>query len=194
MSSSSRSELPHHPPWRRRRQLHTALPWWQSWPPSDACALPRAVVVAAGARARLIHLVAGGLRGGPYDSTPSPSSLAEIRSPRQDLPPPPWRDPSPAAAACGRDPPQAASRCRPGGTRRWAPPPPGEILRRSRQGAARSGGIHLPALAPPPSTAPLFLPSPPLTLWCVSPWWADREDDGRGFSVLHEMLLLISFW
>ena len=39
------------------------------------------------------------------------------------------------------------------------PPPPGEILRRSRRGAARSGGIHLPALAPPPSTAPFAGPS-----------------------------------
>jgi len=118
--AAAHRRVPHHPPWRRRLQLRTALPWWQSRPPSDARALPRAVVVAAGARARLIHLVAGGLRGGPYDSTPSLSSLAEIRSPRQDLPPPPWRDPSPGATASGRDPPQAATRCLP-----WRDPLPG---------------------------------------------------------------------
>ena len=111
-------KVPHHPPWRRRRHLRTALPWWQSRPPSDARALPRAAVVAAGARARLIHLVAGGLLGCRSAST-RPDGIRQR----------PWRG---AAHSCGirhgsrRGARSGGIHCR-----------PGEIRRHNRQGAAR---------------------------------------------------------
>ena len=159
-------KVPHHPPWRRRRHLRTALPWWQSRPPSDARALPRAVVVAAGARARLIHLVAGGLLGCRSASTRPDGIrrrpwLGAAHSCGSAVPPPRFAAaPAGLTAAPDGDPPPVRDPPVPllaGSASPWRDPPP--LLAGSRR----------PLRDPP---APLLARSPALPAGSRCPWRA----------------------
>ena len=165
-------KVPHHPPWRRRRHLRTALPWWQSRPPSDARALPCAAVVAAGARARLIHLVAGGLLGCRSAST-RPDWIRWR----------PWRG---AAHSCRIRRSSCGTRRCPCGIRRrrsWRDPPaPGRIRRPCGIRRRRSWGDPPSLLAgsrspwrdppaPPSSTSPHAGPSPPSDSFYLALWF-----------------------
>ena len=124
----------------------------------DARALPCAAVVAARASARRIH-----------------SSPADFARPLRSTPSPPLPPPGPAPPAPGLASPSAAPPvrgldllqqipCR----RRPGPAPP----------ALRSSP---PSTGPPRSSVPFFFP---FSHWCLSPWWADREEDKGGGSVL----------